>query len=213
MAQALGQVSESQQGVLEALCISAETELTGRLRDGVTPEDCGPAFVLGCAWLALAGLAGGQYGGGGSFTAGSVTIREAGSGEKNRKSIDWSVKPTRIIQRSESGPVTYLGGGFSWGWGHHRHWHGPYAGFGPQVAFATRVYNQQLYMRELDVKLLEMKGSRATTVFTAIVKNEATCNRIDDILPYMVKSAIDNLYAQDGTVKVVELPEVSEVCR
>ena len=64
MAQALGQVSESQQRVLEALCASAETELTGRLRDGVTPEDCGPAFVLGCAWLALAGLAGGQYGGG-----------------------------------------------------------------------------------------------------------------------------------------------------
>ena len=138
---------------------------------------------------------------------------KAGSGEKYRMSIDWSVKPSRIIQRSESVPVTYLGGGFGWGWGHHRHWHGPYAGFGPQVAFATRVYNQQLYMRELDVKLLEMKGSRATTVFTAIVKNEATCNRIDDILPYMVKSAIDNLYAQDGTVKVVELPEVSEVCR
>ena len=138
---------------------------------------------------------------------------KAGSGEKYRMIIDWSVKPSRIIQRSESVPVTYMGGGFGWGWGHHRHWHGPYAGFGPQVAFATRVYNQQLYMRELDVKLIEMKGSRTTTVFNAVVKNEATCNSFNDILPYMVKSAVDNLYAQDGTVKVVTLPEVSEVCR
>ena len=135
----------------------------------------------------------------------------AGSGEKYRMSVDWSVKPSRIIRRTEQVPVTVMGGGFGWGHFHHG-WHGgPY--FGPQMAFVSRVYTEQLYMRELDVKLLEMKGSRATTVFTAIVKNEATCNRIDDILPYMVKSAIDNLYAQDGTVKVVELPEVSEVCR
>ena len=96
-AQALGQVSESQQGALEALCASAETELTGRLRDGVTPEDCGPAFVLGCAWLALAGLAGGQYGGGGSFTAGSVTIREAGSGENRERAAALRLQAETVL--------------------------------------------------------------------------------------------------------------------
>ena len=77
MAQSLGHVDDGQQAALEALCRAAETEVTGRLRDGVSPEDCGPAFILGCAWMALAGLAGGQYGGGTEFTAGSVTIREA----------------------------------------------------------------------------------------------------------------------------------------
>ena len=81
MAQSLGTVSDGQQAALEALCRAAETEMTGRLRDGVTPEDCGPAFVLGCAWLALSGLAGGQCGGVSSFTAGSVTIREEESGQ------------------------------------------------------------------------------------------------------------------------------------
>ena len=81
MAQAVGAVSDSQQAALEALCRMAETEMTGRLRDGVTPEDCGPAFVLGCAWLALAALAGGQYSDGAEFTAGSVTIRESGGSQ------------------------------------------------------------------------------------------------------------------------------------
>ena len=81
------------------------------------------------------------------------------------------------------------------------------------VPVVNRVYTEQLYMRELDVKLLEMKGSKGTAVFNAVVRNEASCNRIDDILPYMVQSAIDNLYAQDGTNKVVSLPQVSSVCR
>lgn len=140
---------------------------------------------------------------------------KAGSGEKYRLSADWSVKPSRVIQRTESVPITVYGAGAGWGWGHHgRYWHrGPHGYFGPQMAFVSRVYNVQLYMRELNLKLLEMKGSRGTTVFTARVQNEATCNRIDDVLPYLIQSAIDNLYAQDGTTKVVSLPEVSEVCR
>ena len=81
------------------------------------------------------------------------------------------------------------------------------------MAFVSRVYAEQLYMRELDLKLLKMNGKTSTTVFNAVVRNEAPCNRFDDILPYMVQSAVDNLYAQDGTVKVVNLPQVSEVCR
>ena len=135
-----------------------------------------------------------------------------GSGEKYRLSVDWSVKPSRIIQRTENVPVTVIGGGYGWGRYHHHGWHGgPY--FGPQMGFVTRAYPEQLYMRELVLKLYEMKGSKATSVFSAVVRNEAGCNRIDDILPYMVQSAIDNLYTQDGTVKVVELPEVTDVCR
>lgn len=79
MAKALGHVTAGQETALEALCQAAETELSGRLRPGVSQEDCGPAFVLGCAWLALAGLAAGENAGVERFTAGSVTIQE-GSG-------------------------------------------------------------------------------------------------------------------------------------
>ena len=98
-----------------ALCRAAETEMTGRLRDGVSPEDCGPAFVLGCAWLALSGLAGGQYGGVSAFTAGSVTLREedlAGAVElllsdalsleplvHTRRALAWSVSTRRSGHR------------------------------------------------------------------------------------------------------------------
>ena len=81
LARNLGQVSEEQLPVLEILCRAAEREAAARLRDGVTPADCGAVFPLGCAGLALAGLAGGQPTGGAQFTAGSVTIREAGTGQ------------------------------------------------------------------------------------------------------------------------------------
>ena len=146
------------------------------------------------------------------LTAAHLETVKAGSGEKYRISADWSVKPSRTVQRSTSEPVMVYGAGY--GWGHHRHWHGgPYGYFGPQIAFASRAYSVQLYMRELTLKLMEMKGSRGTTVFTAKVQHESSCNRIDDILPYLMQSAINNLYAKDGTTTVVALPEVSEVCR
>ena len=96
MARSMGTVSESQQEVLEALCRAAETEMTGRLRDGVSPEDCGPAFVLGCAWLALAGLAAGQYGGVSAFTAGSVTIREE-SGEGRERAAALRLQAETVL--------------------------------------------------------------------------------------------------------------------
>ena len=75
MARTLGHVAADREEALEALCQAAEGELAGRLRQGVAPEDCGQAFVLACAWLALAGLAAGETGGG-RFTAGEVTIQE-----------------------------------------------------------------------------------------------------------------------------------------
>ena len=78
MARALGRVAAGQEEALEAPSQAAEAELTGRLRPGVSPEDCGSAFVLACAWLALAGLAAGEGAGVEKFTAGSVTIQEGG---------------------------------------------------------------------------------------------------------------------------------------
>ena len=60
--------------------------LTGRLRTGITPEDCGSAFPLAAAMVAMDGL---NYacGGGGvtSFTAGEVSIRtESGFAKDSR---------------------------------------------------------------------------------------------------------------------------------
>lgn len=77
MAQTLGRVADEDMEALTALCGAAERELSGRLREGLTPEDCGQAYVLGCAWLALAALAG--RGAGTApvrFTAGQVSVQE-----------------------------------------------------------------------------------------------------------------------------------------
>ena len=50
---------------------------TFHLRDGVTAEDCGQAYVLGCAWLALAAMAANGVGSAPlKFTAGEVSVQE-----------------------------------------------------------------------------------------------------------------------------------------
>ena len=81
LAMTLGKLEESQG--LKALCEAAVEALTGELREGVSPEDCGAAFVLGAAWLALAGMETGRDGVE-SFTAGAVSIRTGGSGEREK---------------------------------------------------------------------------------------------------------------------------------
>ena len=88
LAQKLGRVAETDLELLVLLCRAAEEEMAGRLREGLTPKDCGRAYVLGCAWLALAALAGNE---GGSapmkFTAGEVSIQEEGSGTQRAKAL------------------------------------------------------------------------------------------------------------------------------
>ena len=66
-----------QEELLVMLCQAAETELAGRLRPGLTPEDCESAFVPAAAWMVLAWL---QAAGVASFTAGDLTIRRTGQG-------------------------------------------------------------------------------------------------------------------------------------
>ena len=77
MARSLGHVDGGQEEALEALCRAAQAELAGRLRPEVRSEDCEDAFILACAWLALAGLAAGETGGG-RCTAGEGAIQEGG---------------------------------------------------------------------------------------------------------------------------------------
>ena len=65
--------------LLRPLCQAAEREMAGRLREGLSPEDCESAFVPAAAWMVLAWLQAGEAGVA-SFTAGNLTIHRTGQG-------------------------------------------------------------------------------------------------------------------------------------
>ncbi|MEG0765185.1 MAG: hypothetical protein RR403_03990 [Pseudoflavonifractor sp.] len=73
LAKSMGHVAAGDEEVLRLLCQQAEAELRGRLREGVTAEDCEPAFRVGAAFLALAGLCAAEREE--QFTAGNVSIQ------------------------------------------------------------------------------------------------------------------------------------------
>ena len=84
LARQLGGLTEEEE-ILYPLCQAAGMELAGRLRAGTRPEDCGGAFPLAAAYLALAGFcAAGRLEQAVSFTAGDVTIRQDGGTAANR---------------------------------------------------------------------------------------------------------------------------------
>lgn len=78
-----------QEELLLPLALAVKEQLAGRLKEGVSPEDCGTAFPLAAAMVVMDRLSAAAGGGGGgeitSFTAGDLTIRkEAGSGGTGR---------------------------------------------------------------------------------------------------------------------------------
>ena len=62
-----------------------------------TMEDCGSAFVLACAWLALAGLTAGESAGVERFTAGSVTIQEGGGADAAERSAALRLQAETVL--------------------------------------------------------------------------------------------------------------------
>ena len=99
IAKAFGQVEEREESALEYLCQAAEQELQSRLKQGVTREDCGAAFDLAGAWIALAGLVAARNAGETveSFTAGEVSLK-AKQGERDepahlRRQAEQLMKP------------------------------------------------------------------------------------------------------------------------
>ena len=81
LAMALSGAGEAREETLKLLCAQAAEELSGRLREGLSPEECGSAFPVAAAWLALALLRSGESAEGvESFSAGDLTIRRAGGG-------------------------------------------------------------------------------------------------------------------------------------
>ena len=83
LAATLGKREETED--LALLCAAAVEELTGLLREGITAGDCGGAFPLAAAWMAL-GAAESAGDGVESFTAGEVSIRR-GDGDARRKAL------------------------------------------------------------------------------------------------------------------------------
>lgn len=91
-------LSQDQDDVLTSLCGEAMAVWQGRLREGLTPEDCRGAFVTACAWTALAGLAPALEAGvpvPRSFTAGDLSVSMGGSGS------DWNRAAYRLKDRAE----------------------------------------------------------------------------------------------------------------
>lgn len=72
---------ETEQPLLQALCTAEWRLWEGRLRQGVTPESCGAAFICAVAFTAAADLAAGRSGIL-AFTAGSVSVRETDGTER-----------------------------------------------------------------------------------------------------------------------------------
>lgn len=80
LAEAMTSPEESERPLLEALCTAAEAAAAERLKEGLTPEDCGVTYLCAAAMLAAAGLMPCRENGGvEQFTAGEVSIRTGGS--------------------------------------------------------------------------------------------------------------------------------------
>lgn len=76
--------SEEERSLLETLCHAAAAAWTARLKDNVSAEDCGEAFLCAVAFAAAADFAVGRNSNGlESFTAGEISVRRSGSVEGN----------------------------------------------------------------------------------------------------------------------------------
>ena len=88
LAMDLSGAGEAREETLKLLCVQAAEELAGRLREGLSAEDCGSAFPVAAAWLALADLRAGDASAGVTgFSAGSLSIQtgESQAGEVLRR--------------------------------------------------------------------------------------------------------------------------------
>ncbi len=95
LAKALGHVGAGDENALRQMCELAQSELRGRLRAAVTAEDCEPAFRLGAAWLALAGLCAGERVE--SLSAGGLTVRQVGGKTPLERSMGLRQQGERVM--------------------------------------------------------------------------------------------------------------------
>lgn len=74
----VGKLSAEQDALLQILCRVAKTTLEGRLRSGLTPEDCRADFIAAGSLFALAALSEGDRSPE-RFTAGDLTVQRGSS--------------------------------------------------------------------------------------------------------------------------------------
>ena len=72
----VGQLSAEQDALLRVLCRAARSTLAGRLRSGITPEDCRADFIAAGSLFALAALSESD-GSPERFTAGELTVQRS----------------------------------------------------------------------------------------------------------------------------------------
>ena len=81
LAAAIAAPSVAEQPLLAALCTAAVEEISGKLRPGLSAEDCGDAFLCAAAMTAAAGLISCRGGGDvEQFSAGDVSLRTGSGG-------------------------------------------------------------------------------------------------------------------------------------
>lgn len=97
LALAVSGAGEEERGLLEALCAAAERAWRGRLRQGVTEEDCGEAFSCAAALTAAADLAAGQGGGVAAFTAGAISVKGLGGAESAARAAALRATAERLM--------------------------------------------------------------------------------------------------------------------
>ena len=97
LAEAASGAGETERVLLEPLCAAAEAVWLSRLRDDVTAEDCGEALVCAAAFTAAADRAGGG-GGVASFSAGDVSVRVQGGGERLKMAESLRQSAERLME-------------------------------------------------------------------------------------------------------------------
>lgn len=81
LVQALSGAGQDEE-LARTLCAAACQELDRRLRDGVAAEDCGEAYPLAAAWLAMGWLRTAQgLEGVTALSAGDISVRREGGGD------------------------------------------------------------------------------------------------------------------------------------
>ncbi len=86
-AQSICAPAAQEQSLLRLLCESSEKELEGKLRRGVSKDDCAAAFTCAAAWLAAAGLENIRCAGEdiASLRAGDMSVTAATAGERSER--------------------------------------------------------------------------------------------------------------------------------
>ena len=122
-----------------------------------------------------------------------------------KMTIDWSLKRSRVVQEYEEVPMM-VPGPMVW---HPKYGYIGHAGM--RTVWVSQAKNTQLYLRSLILKLFEKNDK--VPVYTATVSHESHCNQFNDAIPYLVRSAINNLYAANGTHKTDTVEETTPICQ